>query len=91
MTVRTGTSNSRSRRDGRSRAAEIWTKVHPGGRWDYRDCEVYQLVAANLARIDMLPATEETQEFRRAMVAGAYEAQDESTPLAGYVQRFRRQ
>jgi hypothetical protein len=77
-----------ARRGGR--AQEIWTKVHPGGRVDYRDAEVYQLVAANLARIDMLPGAEETQEFRRALVSGAREAQAEAAPLAGYVQRFRR-
>lgn len=77
-----------ARRGGR--AQEIWTKVHPGGRVDYRDCEVYQLVAANLARIDMLPSTPETQAFRRDLTSGALDAQNDTSPVAGFVERFRR-
>lgn len=57
------------------RPEEIWQPVHSASRWDYRDCEVYQCVIANLARVDLLPSTEEIIHFRREMYKQAREAQ----------------
>ena len=48
-----------------SRPVHVWKPVRPGGRWDYRDAEVYQCVLASIARVDVLPPTEQIIAFRR--------------------------
>lgn len=35
--------------------SQIWKPIDKGGRWDYRDCEAYQIVAAYMANVHQLP------------------------------------
>jgi phage terminase large subunit GpA-like protein len=60
------------------RAVEIWKPIHPRGRWDYRDCEVYQCVVASLARVDLLPPAGQIIAFRRELWKQTLEAQKDS-------------
>jgi len=46
--------------------AEVWKPVHAGGRWDYRDCEAYQIAAAHMAQVHLLPPAEELEAMREA-------------------------
>jgi len=61
-------------RSGR-RPVELWKPVRPGGRWDYRDAEVYQCALASVARVDLLPPTAAIVAFRRQQYAGMLAAQ----------------
>ena len=61
-----------------SRPAHIWKPVHPGGRWDYRDAEVYQCVLASMARVDLLPPAEQIIAFKRQLWAATLKAQKDS-------------
>lgn len=67
-----------------TRPVEVWRPLSPGGRWDYRDCEVYQCVLANLCRVDLLPPAEQLMEFRLQQQASTQRQE------VAYVQRFRR-
>lgn len=58
-----------------TRPVQIWKPIHPGGRWDYRDAEVYQCVLASLARVDLLPPAEQIVAFKRQLWAQTLEAQ----------------
>lgn len=50
--------------------AEIWTPRGSGIRHDYRDCEAYQIVAAYLANVHLLPADEQqVLEWKRQQAA----------------------
>ena len=44
---------------------ERWKPVHSGGRWDYRDCEAYQVAAAYMANVHLLPGEAELQAIRK--------------------------
>lgn len=45
--------------------AEVWTVRATGARHDYRDCEVYQVAAAYMANVHLLPAEEEVLGWKR--------------------------
>ena len=64
------------------RPTHVWKPVHPGGRWDYRDCEVYQCALASIARVDLLPPTEQIVAFKREMWRQTVEAQKGRAPPA---------
>jgi phage terminase large subunit GpA-like protein len=65
------------------RPVQIWKKLHPGGRWDYRDSEVYQCVLASLARVDLLPPAEQIIATKKAMWQATLEAQKAAAAAAG--------
>jgi hypothetical protein len=50
--------------DPRSKA-EIWTPRSTGARHDYRDCEAYQVVAAYMANVHLLPEQDEVIRWRQ--------------------------
>lgn len=58
-----------------ARPVQIWKPVHPGGRWDYRDAEVYQCVLAAIARVDLLAPAEQIIAFKRESWAQLQAAQ----------------
>ena len=43
---------------------EKWKPVHRGSRLDYRDCEAYQVAAAYMANVHLLPPEEELIQMR---------------------------
>jgi phage terminase large subunit GpA-like protein len=65
-----------------TRPMKIWKPIHPGGRWDYRDCEVYQCVLASLASVHLLPPAEQIIAFRRQLWAQTLAAQKASKQAA---------
>ena len=44
---------------------EKWKAVHSGGRVDYRHCEAYQIAAAYMANVHLLPPEAELIEAKR--------------------------
>ena len=63
--------------DPRTRA-EIWTPRAPTVRHDYRDCEAYQVIAAYLTGVHLLPEEAEVMEWKRQQKTIA-----ETRPQAG--------
>jgi len=55
--------------------AEKWIPVQSGVRHDYHDCETYQVLAAWVMRLDMLPTVEEMHKQRAAAAAAAKETE----------------
>jgi len=47
--------------------AEIWTPRSPGVRHDYRDCEAYQVAAAYICHVHLLPEEAEVIEWNRQL------------------------
>lgn len=56
---------------------ELWTKVHSGARWDLRDCEVYAMVGAYLANVQMFASDEEVIRMRADVAAQRVQARRE--------------
>ena len=57
--------------------AEVWRPKATGARHDYRDCEAYQVVAAYLANVHLLPSFDEVVAWKqqeRSQAAGGREA-----------------
>ncbi len=54
---------------------ELWAKVHPGARWDYRDCEVYALIGAFLSNVQEFASDEEVIQMRASVAAQRREVQ----------------
>jgi phage terminase large subunit GpA-like protein len=44
---------------------EVWKPIHAGSRHDYRDCEAYQIAAAYMANIHLLPEQDEVLRWKR--------------------------
>lgn len=59
-----------ARREG-NRLIPTWKPAHSGARHDYRDCEAYQVIAAYMQRIHLLPPQEELDAIRQAQLAAA--------------------
>lgn len=53
-------------RSGRGPGIEVWEPVEIGAANHYWDCEVYQVAAAYLARVHLLPPAEEIAAYREA-------------------------
>lgn len=53
-------------RSGRGPAMEVWEPIEPGAPVHYWDCEAYQVAAAYLARVHLLPPLEELLAYREA-------------------------
>jgi hypothetical protein len=53
-------------RSGRGPGVEVWEPIETGAPNHYWDCEVYQIAAAYLARVHLLPPAAEIQVFRQA-------------------------
>ena len=49
---------------GRRQVVGEWKPLHAGTRHDYRDCEVYQVAAAYMAHVHLLPDQAEFEKFR---------------------------
>ncbi|HUX15083.1 MAG TPA: terminase gpA endonuclease subunit, partial [Phycisphaerae bacterium] len=55
--------------DPKSRA-EVWRPKSAGTRHDYRDCEAYQIIAAYLSNVHLLPSAEEVTAWKQQQAAG---------------------
>ena len=51
-------------RQGRGPGIELWEPIEVGSPVHYWDCEVYQIAAAYLARVHLLPSAEELDRYR---------------------------
>lgn len=58
-------------RTGRGPSMEVWEPSETGAPNHYWDCEVYQVAAAYMAHVDLLPSAEEMEEYRKAMSKAA--------------------
>ncbi len=49
---------------------EIWTPARTGVRHDYRDCEAYQVAAAYMANVHLLPGSDQVMAWKRQAAEG---------------------
>ncbi|HUX03161.1 MAG TPA: terminase gpA endonuclease subunit [Phycisphaerae bacterium] len=68
---------------------EIWTPRATGARHDYRDCEAYQIVLAQLCDIHLLPDFDEVATWRKRQAESA-DGKGDAAGGVEYVERFRR-
>jgi hypothetical protein len=69
-----------------SQLVEKWKPVHDGSRYDYRHCEAYQVVAAYMANVHLLPPADELEKLRQQQLD---EARQIATPGAKDTDRRR--
>ena len=70
-----------------------WTQILSGAPDHYRDCEVYNLVAAHMAGVHVLPSTEQIEQYKAAHARAKPEPKPKKEPgersAAWDIRRFK--
>ena len=59
---------------------ELWRPISAGARVDLRDCEGYQIAAAYMRQIHLLPSPEDFEAMRQAAVASQNKSHSQRSP-----------